>query len=237
MLLLKVKVLCFNFEQDKKGCWVIYDIEVQFGDCLVDVFNEIKWYYEFSFIFCCLCQYGICGLDVMMINGCNCFVCKILVCDFVKGLGGEIIVELICGFKVECDLFVDMEFFFDVYWVIMFYFINEDLVLVGECFQSEVQVECMVYFSNCILCVCCIMFCFIFWVNGLYFGFVVIVQVYCFIFDSCDQVIQQWLNIMNQNIGVWCCCIVYNCIEVCLCEILIILLIEEVKCVVMFQQV
>ncbi|WP_278913816.1 2Fe-2S iron-sulfur cluster-binding protein, partial [Deinococcus wulumuqiensis] len=63
MLQLKVKILRFNPESDKKAKWVTYNLEAQAGDRLVDVLNEIKWYHEPSLTFRRSCQHGICGSD------------------------------------------------------------------------------------------------------------------------------------------------------------------------------
>ena len=236
MLQLKVKILRFNPESDKKAKWVTYNLEAQAGDRLVDVLNEIKWYHEPSLTFRRSCQHGICGSDAMMINGRNRLACKTLVRDLVKGSGGEITVEPIRGLKVERDLLVDMEPFFDAYKAIMPYFINEEPAPAGERIQSEAQAERMAHSSNCILCACCTTSCPIFWANGSYLGPASIVQAHRFIFDSRDEATQQRLGLMNQNTGVWRCRTAYNCTEACPREIPITELIEQVKRSVMYSQ-
>ena len=235
MLQLKVKILRFNPETDKKAKWVTYNLEAQAGDRLVDVLNEIKCYHEPSLTFRRSCQHGICGSDAMLINGRNRLACKTLVRDVTKD-GGTITVEPIRGLKVERDLLVDMEPFFDSYKAIMPYFINESPAPAGERYQSEADAERMAHSSNCILCACCTTSCPIFWVNGSYLGPAAIVQAHRFIFDSRDEATQQRLNIMNQNTGVWRCRTAYNCTEACPREIPITQLIEEVKRAVMYQQ-
>lgn len=236
MLQLNVKILRFNPEVDKKAKWVTYSIQAQPGDRVVDVLNEIKWYQEPSLTFRRSCQHGICGSDAMLINGRNRLACKTLVRDVAKGNGSTITVEPIRGLKVEKDLIVDMEPFFDAYKAIMPYFINESAPPAAERLQSEADAEKMAHSSNCILCACCTTSCPIFWVNGSYLGPAAIVQAHRFIFDSRDEATQQRLNIMNQNTGVWRCRTAYNCTEACPREIPITELIEEVKRAVMYQQ-
>ncbi|PNY82683.1 succinate dehydrogenase iron-sulfur subunit [Deinococcus koreensis] len=235
MIKLKVKILRFDPEQDKKARWVTYDVEAQTADRVVDVINEIKWYQEPGLTYRRSCLHGICGSDAMLINGRNRLACKTLVRDVAKD-GGTITIEPIRGLKVEKDLLVDMEPFFDSYKAIMPYFINESPAPAAERIQSEAEAELMAHSSNCILCACCTTSCPIFWVNGSYLGPAAIVQAHRFIFDSRDEATQQRLNIMNQNTGVWRCRTAYNCTEACPRDIPITQLIEEVKRAVMYQQ-
>ena len=235
MIKLKVKILRFDPEQDKKARWVTYDAEAQSADRVVDVINEIKWYQEPGLTYRRSCLHGICGSDAMLINGRNRLACKTLVRDVAKD-GGTITIEPIRGLKVEKDLLVDMEPFFESYKAIMPYFINESPAPAAERIQSEAQAELMAHSSNCILCACCTTSCPIFWVNGSYLGPAAIVQAHRFIFDTRDEATQQRLNIMNQNTGVWRCRTAYNCTEACPRDIPITQLIEEVKRAVMYQQ-
>ena len=235
MLKLKVKIKRFDPDVDKKAHWVTYDVEAQPGDRVVDVINEIKWYQEPGLTFRRSCLHGICGSDAMLINGRNRLACKTLVRDVAKD-GGTITVEPIRGLKVEKDLLVDMEPFFDSYRAIMPYFINESPAPAAERIQSEAEADLMAHSSNCILCACCTTSCPIFWVNGSYLGPASIVQAHRFIFDSRDEATQQRLNIMNQNTGVWRCRTAYNCTEACPRDIPITQLIEEVKRAVMYGQ-
>ncbi|MGM9320226.1 succinate dehydrogenase iron-sulfur subunit [Deinococcus aquaticus] len=235
MMQLKVKILRFDPEKDKKAHWTTYDVEAQASDRVLDVINHIKWYLEPSLTFRRSCMHGICGSDAMLINGRNRLACKTLVRDVAKS-GGTITVEPIRGLKVEKDLLVDMEPFFDSYKAIMPYFINESPAPAAERIQSEEEAERMAHSSNCILCACCTTSCPIFWVNGSYLGPAAIVQAHRFIFDTRDEATQQRLGIMNQNTGVWRCRTAYNCTEACPRDIPITQLIEEVKRAVMYGQ-
>ncbi|MEF2278647.1 succinate dehydrogenase iron-sulfur subunit [Deinococcus sp. YIM 134068] len=235
MVNIKVKILRFNPEKDKKARWETYPVEAQPADRVLDVLNYVKWYVDPALTFRRSCGHGICGSDAMMINGRNRLACKTLLRDVVKD-GGTITVEPIRGLKVEKDLLTDMEPFFDAYRAIMPYFINESPPPAGERLQSPELAERMAQSSNCILCACCTTSCPIFWVNGSYLGPAAIVQAHRFIFDSRDQATHQRLNIMNQNTGVWRCRTAYNCTEACPRDIPITQLIEEVKRAVMYQQ-
>ncbi|WP_420595884.1 succinate dehydrogenase iron-sulfur subunit [Deinococcus sp.] len=233
---INVKILRFNPEKDKKQHWETYQVEANGGDRVLDVINHVKWYIDPTLTFRRSCAHGICGSDAMLINGRNRLACKTLLQDVVKSGGGTITVEPIRGLKVEKDLLVDMEPFFDAYRMIMPYFINEDAVPAGERLQSPEDAARLDQSGNCILCACCTTSCPIFWVNGSYLGPASIVQAHRFIFDTRDAATEQRLNIMNQNTGVWRCRTAYNCTEACPRDIPITQLIEEVKRAVMYQQ-
>lgn len=232
---INVKILRFDPEKDKKQHWESYQVEASPGDRVLDVINHVKWYLDPSLTFRRSCAHGICGSDAMLINGRNRLACKTLLQDIVKD-GGTITAEPIRGLKVEKDLLVDMEPFFDAYRSIMPYFINDNAPPAAERLQAPEDAERMDQSSNCILCACCTTSCPIFWVNGSYLGPASIVQAHRFIFDTRDAATQQRLNIMNQNTGVWRCRTAYNCTEACPRDIPITQLIEEVKRAVMYQQ-
>lgn len=221
----------FDFEVDVELYWVDYDVEFYFIDCVFDVLYKIKWEVDGLFIFWCFCVYGICGFDVMCINGCNCLVCKMLIKDF--DILKLIYVEVIKGLLLEKDFVVDMELFFVFYCEVQLFFVVNFVLEKGkECMQFIVDCEIFDDIIKCIFCVVCILLCFVFWIDGQYFGLVVIVNVYCFIFDLCDDNVVVCLDIFNDKEGVWCCCMIFNCFEVCFCGIEVIKVIVEVKQVV-----
>ncbi|AFZ68319.1 succinate dehydrogenase iron-sulfur subunit [Deinococcus peraridilitoris] len=231
-----LKIHRFHPEQDKKAHWETYKVECEPGDRVLDLLNHIKWYVDPTLTYRRSCAHGICGSDAMLINGRNRLACKILIKDLAKD-GGTITVEPIRGLKVEKDLLVDMEPFFESYRAVLPFFINDDPVPAGERLQTQEDRERFDQGTKCILCAACTTSCPIFWVNGRYLGPASIVQAHRFIFDSRDKGTSERLNILNQNTGVWRCRTAYNCTEACPREIPVTQLIEEVKRAVMYQQV
>ncbi|WP_407569038.1 succinate dehydrogenase iron-sulfur subunit [Deinococcus altitudinis] len=231
---INVKILRFDPAKDKKSHWEVYPVEAEPGDRVLDVLNNVKWYIDPVLTFRRSCAHGICGSDAMLINGRNRLACKTLLQDVVKD-GGSITVEPIRGLKVEKDLLVDMEPFFDAYRAVMPWFMNDDAPPVTERIQSPESAEHMDHGSNCILCACCTTSCPIYWVNGSYLGPAAIVQAHRFIFDSRDHGAETRMAVLNQNTGVWRCRTAYNCTEACPRDIPITQLIEEVKRAVMYQ--
>jgi succinate dehydrogenase / fumarate reductase iron-sulfur subunit len=231
-----LKVLRYHPEKDKKSHWETYSVECEPGDRVLDLLNHVKWYVDPTLTYRRSCAHGVCGSDAMLINGRNRLACKILIRDLAKD-GGTITVEPIRGLKVEKDLLVDMEPFFESYRAVLPFFINDDPAPAGERLQSPEDRERFDQGTKCILCAACTTSCPIFWVNGRYLGPASIVQAHRFIFDSRDQGTGERLNILNQNTGVWRCRTAYNCTEACPREIPVTQLIEEVKRAVMYQQV
>ncbi len=231
-----VKIYRYNPEKDKKAHWEAYPVECEPGDRVLDLLNYIKWYVEPSLAYRRSCAHGVCGSDAMLINGRNRLACKILVKDLIKN-GGTLTVEPIRGLKVEKDLIVDMEPFFDSYRAVMPYFINDDPTPPGERLQSPAEREVFDQGTKCILCAACTTSCPIFWVNGQYIGPAAIVQAHRFIFDSRDKGAAERFKQLDQNTGIWRCRTAYNCTEACPRDIPVTQLIEEVKRAVLYQNV
>ena len=78
---------------------------------------------DFTLAFRRSCAHGVCGSDAMRINGKNALACKVLVHDLGTT---EITIEPLLGLKVERDLIVNMENFFNQYKSILPYLINDE---------------------------------------------------------------------------------------------------------------
>ncbi|PYE52845.1 succinate dehydrogenase iron-sulfur subunit [Deinococcus yavapaiensis] len=235
-MFVNLKILRYNPEKDKRPHWDTHKVECEPGDRVLDLLNHVKWYVDPTLTYRRSCAHGVCGSDAMLISGRNRLACKILVRDLTKD-GGTITVEPIRGLRVERDLLVDMEPFFESYRAVLPFFINDEAPPAGERLQSPEDRERFDQGTKCILCAACTTSCPIFWVNGRYLGPAAIVQAHRFIFDSRDHGTERRLNILNQNTGVWRCRTAYNCTEACPREIPVTQLIEEVKRAVMYQQV
>lgn len=101
-------IYCYNLDVDDVLCMQDYILEVDEG-CdmmLLDVFIQLKEK-DFSLLFCCFCCEGVCGFDGLNMNGKNGLVCIILILVFNQ-LGKKIVICLLSGLLVICDLVVDM---------------------------------------------------------------------------------------------------------------------------------
>lgn len=222
----KVKILRFNPESDKRPHYQTFRIEAEPTDRVLDLLEKIKGYQDGSLAFRRSCAHGICGSDAMRINGVNRLACKTLVKDVGKG---TITVEPLLGLPLIKDLIVDMEPFFEHYESVMPYLINDEPPPLKERLQSPQERERFDDTTKCILCAACTTSCPSFWSNDRYVGPAAIVNAHRFIFDSRDRAAAERLRILSDQFGVYRCHTIFNCTLACPREIQITKAIGEVK--------
>jgi succinate dehydrogenase / fumarate reductase iron-sulfur subunit len=228
-----LRIKRFNPEQDQKAHFEEYAVEVEPTDRVLDALNQVKWYQDGTLTYRRSCAHGICGSDAMRINGRNRLACKIL----MKDLGKRITLEPLIGFKVEKDLLVDMETFFDAYKSVKPYLIAGDAPAAGERRQSPEERHRFDDTTKCILCAACTTACPVTWTSDDFVGPAAIVNAHRFIFDSRDEGAAQRLRILNTGSGVWRCRTIFNCTDACPRDIKVTEAIEQVKRALIFEQV
>ena len=107
----KVNILRYNPETDRKGHWEEYSLDAEPDERILDLLHKIKWFDDGSLSFRRSCAHGVCGSDAMVVNGENMLACQVL----VKEVSSPIKIEPIRGLPVIKDLVVKMETFFDSY--------------------------------------------------------------------------------------------------------------------------
>jgi succinate dehydrogenase / fumarate reductase iron-sulfur subunit len=162
----------------------------------------------------------------MRINGRNRLACKTLIKDL--DITQPIYVEPIKGLKVEKDLVVDMEPFYQAYRDVKPFLIASDTPT-AERIQSPEDRARFEDTTKCILCAACTTSCPVFWTDNQYFGPAAIVNAHRFIFDSRDEAAEVRLDILNDKEGVWRCRTTFNCTEACPRGIEVTKAIAEVK--------
>jgi succinate dehydrogenase / fumarate reductase iron-sulfur subunit len=220
-----LRIKRFNPETDTKPHFEEYAVEVDGTDRVLDALNKIRWYHDGTLAYRRSCAHGICGSDAMRINGRNRLACKVLMQD----LGKRVVLEPLIGFKVEKDLLVDMDQFFDSYKSVKPYLIAEDAPAASERRQSPAERRRFDDTTKCILCAACTTACPITWTNDEFVGPAAIVNAHRFIFDSRDQGTAERLQILNKGSGVWRCRTIFNCTDACPRDIKITEAIEQVK--------
>jgi succinate dehydrogenase / fumarate reductase iron-sulfur subunit len=222
-----LKILRYNPEKDAKPHYETYQLEAVSTDRVLDLLEAVKGYQDGTLTFRRSCAHGVCGSDAMRINGRNLLACKVLVKDINSD---TITIEPLLGLKIQKDLVVDMEPFFENFRSVLPYFINDNPPADGkEYLQSSSERERFDDTTKCILCAACTTSCPSFWSNGDYVGPAAIVNAHRFVFDSRDQGAAERLEILNKQMGVWRCRTAFNCTEACPREIHITQAIAEVK--------
>ena len=229
----KLRIRRFNPETDKKAWWGEYTLaDVLRTDTVLDLLHRVKWEQDGTLTLRRSCAHGVCGSDAMRINGANALACKTLVKELgVKNDTVRIQVEPILGLRVEKDLLVDMEPFFDHYRSVMPYFITDAPVPADgrERLQSPEDRARFDDTTKCILCAACTTSCPSFWSDGRYVGPAAIVQAHRFIFDTRDEGFDERLDVLSDSTGVWRCRTIFNCTNACPREIKVTEAIAEVK--------
>ena len=229
----KLRIRRYNPETDKKSWWGDYTLQnVLRTDSVLDLLHRVKWEQDGTLALRRSCAHGVCGSDAMRINGANALACKTLVSRLgVKNDIVKIQVEPILGMKVEKDLIVDMEPFFDHYRSVMPFFINEQPAPADgrERLQSPEDRERFDDTTKCILCAACTSSCPSFWADGRYVGPAAIVQAHRFVFDSRDEGAAERLEVLSDTFGVWKCRTIFNCTNACPRDIKVTEAIADVK--------
>jgi succinate dehydrogenase / fumarate reductase, iron-sulfur subunit len=222
----KLKVFRFNPEIDIKPHYETYKVEAEPTDRVLDLLEYVKGYYDGALSYRRSCAHGMCGSDAMRINGHNRLACKTLVQDLHSR---RIVVEPLLGLRVLKDLIVDMDPFFNNYFAVLPYLINDEPTPKNERLQSPEQRERFDDTTKCILCAACTTSCPSFWANPDYVGPAAIVVAHRYIFDSRDRAAGERLRILNNTCGVYRCHTIYNCTIACPREIQVTKAIGEVK--------
>lgn len=238
----ELRVRRFNPEQDKKPWWGEYAVEdVDRGDSVLDVLHQVKWTIDGSLTLRRSCGHGVCGSDAMRINGTNALACKVLVGRLAKNddQAVRIQVEPLLGMRVQKDLIVDMEPFFEHYRSVAPYFVNEISVPENgrERLQSQADRAKFDDTTKCILCAACTTSCPSFWADQRYVGPAAIVLAHRFIFDSRDQAYEERLTMLAERFGVWRCRTIFNCTSACPRGIEVTRAIGEVKMAILTGRV
>lgn len=227
---LRLRIKRFDPERSPEPYWAQYEVEADPTDRLLDALHMVKWYQDGTLAFRRSCAHGICGSDVMVINGQNRLACKVL----VKEVEPEVTIEPMRGFRALKDLVVDMEPFFAKFRSVKPFLMAEGAEPEKERRQSPNERERFDDTTKCILCAACTTSCPSFWANPDYVGPAAIVNAHRFIFDSRDTATAERLALLADREGVWRCRTIFNCVQACPRGIDVTRAIGEVKKAILF---
>ncbi|MGH2809614.1 MAG: succinate dehydrogenase iron-sulfur subunit [Actinomycetota bacterium] len=221
----EIRVQRYDPSRDEAPYWADYRVEIQESGRVLDALHYIKWNLDGSLSFRRSCAHGICGSDAMAINGVNRLACKVLCRDLAQ----PITVETIQGLRVEKDLIVDMEPFFESYRSVMPWMISGDDPDERERLQSPDERARYDDTTKCILCAACTTSCPVYWGDREYVGPAAVVNAHRFIYDSRDSAGRQRLEILSSAEGAFRCRTTFNCTAACPRGIKVTQAIQEVK--------
>ncbi|MGE4596840.1 MAG: succinate dehydrogenase iron-sulfur subunit [Methylophilaceae bacterium] len=209
---MKISILRFNPDQDKKPYMQDYEIERTGVDVmLLDLLIKIKALDD-SLSMRMSCREGVCGSDAMNINGKNGLACITMIDDLKQ----PIIIRPMPGLPIVRDLVVNMDQFFDHYHSIKPYLINHDEPPKKERLQSPKDRKKLDGLYECILCGACTTACPSFWWKpDKFVGPAALLQAYRFMADSRDQGDEERLENLDDPDRLYRCHNIMNCADVC----------------------
>jgi len=205
----------FNPETDERPRFQTYELDAAPEQPVLDCLHEIKWKQDGTLSFRRSCGHAICGSCAMTINRENKLACRTL----VKDVGRRVTIEPLRSFPVIRDLVVDMDRFYEKFYAVMSWFVNNSAPPDRERLQSVEDHALIDEAASCILCACCTSACPSFWSDDDYLGPAALLKAYRSIFDTRDQAQLARLTLLDTAKGPWKCRTIFNCNEACPKEI------------------
>jgi succinate dehydrogenase / fumarate reductase iron-sulfur subunit len=220
------RIFRFDPEVDAEPYYRTYKVTTSPTDRILDCLNRIKWEQDGSLAYRMSCGHGVCGSDAMKINGRCALACQKLVKDFE---GAEVVLEPLPSFRVEKDLIVDLEPFFEKVRLLRPYLITGAAPPETERMQSQEDSKKVDLVIRCILCACCMGACPVANENEQFLGPAPLVWAFRFIFDSRDDQKHERLRQVDSQDGAWACVNHFECTRACPKEIPITKSINTIK--------
>ena len=148
----------FRFDPERKAepYYQTYKVSANPTDRILDCLNHIKWEQDGTLAYRMSCGHGVCGSDAMKINGRCALACQKLVKDYEDA---EVVLERLPSFRVQKDLIVDLEPFFEKVKLLRPYLISGASPPEKERRQSQEDSKKVDLAIRCILCACCMAAC------------------------------------------------------------------------------
>jgi succinate dehydrogenase / fumarate reductase iron-sulfur subunit len=207
-----LRIFRYDPDRDAKPYMKDYEIGLEPSDrMLLDALVKVKAEDD-TFAFRRSCREGVCGSDAMTINGKNGLAC---ITKLVE-LREPVELKPLPGLPVIRDLIVDMTQFFEQYYSVKPYLINNEPPPERERLQSPAEREALDGLYECILCACCSTACPSFWWNpDKFVGPAGLLQAYRFIADSRDQATAERLDNLEDPYRLFRCHSIMNCVDAC----------------------
>lgn len=218
----------FRFDPEVKAepYYQTYKVSANPTDRILDCLNRIKWEQDGTLAYRMSCGHGVCGSDAMKINGRCALACQKLVKDYE---GAEVVLEPLPSFRVQKDLIVDLEPFFEKVRLLRPYLISGASPPEEERRQLQEDSKKVDLVIRCILCACCMAACPVVNENEQFLGPAPLVWAFRFIFDSRDDQKDERLRQVDSQEGAWACVNHFECTRACPKEIPITKSINTIK--------
>jgi succinate dehydrogenase / fumarate reductase, iron-sulfur subunit len=222
----------YNPGEDSEPYEQSYPVSVTSEQRVLDALIEIKRHQDATLGFRYSCAHGVCGSDAMRINGRERLACKTLVKDVASQDGDVVKLQPLRHFRVERDLMVDQDGFFQKYRNVHPYLFARAPVAKDERREQLQSIDERALFDDatkCILCGACYSACPVPAERPSFIGPAALVQAARFVNDSRDQGLEPRLEALDHADGVWACEGHFECTRVCPREIKVTKLINQMK--------
>ncbi|MFC4359317.1 succinate dehydrogenase/fumarate reductase iron-sulfur subunit [Halobium salinum] len=196
------------------------------GMTVLDALMYARDHYDSSLTFRHSCRQAVCGSDALFVNGSQRLGCQTQLSDLEE----PVRIEPLPHQDVVKDLVVDMEHFYEQMHSVQPYFDPEETPE-GEQRQSKENHEKIKMSTRCIWCAACMSSCNIAAGDNEYLGPAAINKAYRFAMDEREgeNRMQERMEIVEQNHGVWRCQTQFSCTNVCPKDIPLTEHIQELK--------
>lgn len=210
------KILRYDPKTDKKPHGEQFKVPTKSGMTVLDGLYYIQEHLDGSLAFRSSCRAGVCGSCAMHINGTYRLACE----TQISALNSATIkVRPMAHLPVMKDLFVDMDPFWEKFKHIKPYLIPGDEPAEKERLQTTDERAHLDRIIDCILCGACFASCTVNNYDEEYLGPAALLKAQRFFSDSRDAAIEERMDLVDGEHGVWRCHTIFNCQEVCPKEI------------------
>ena len=207
-------VRCYRPEEEAEPFWKSYEVPYRHEWMILDALNYIKDQVDGTLSYRWACRMGVCGSCGMMVNGQPTLTCATYLSD---PRGGPIRVEPLTGFPVIRDLVGDLTDFLEKLQRVKPWIVREEErpPEEGEYLQTPEEMAAYKQYSMCINCMLCYAACPIYELEPAFIGPAAIALAQRYNMDSRDEGIQERLDVLSQQEGIWSCTFVGECSAVC----------------------
>jgi len=220
------KILRYDPEVDHPPYFQDYVVAAKPEERLLDCLNRVQGEQDATLAYRKSCGHGVCGSDAMKINGKCRLACQELVKNYVNN---EVVVEPLPGYRVQKDLMVDLEPFFEKVNLVRPYLIAPEASLSEERRQAPEDRKKVDHVIRCILCACCTASCPVVLENEAFLGPAPLVWAFRRVFDTRDENRVERLRSLDSPEGAWGCENHFECTRMCPKEIPVTKSINQLK--------
>lgn len=212
--IVEIDILRYRPEEDVAPVWQRYSVPFEQEMSVLGALTYIKDELDGTLSYRWSCRQAICGSCGMMVNGNPKLSCQTFVRDL---LPGPVRIEPLSHLPIERDLVVSVEPFVKKLQSVKPYIISDEVrpLSAGEHLQTPQQLEQFAQYSGCINCMLCYAACPQVGLNPDFIGPGALALMHRYNADSRDHGMDERMEVVGAEEGVWSCTAVGYCSEVC----------------------